>query len=409
MARRIEEDHKHFRDIIGGRLRKALKKFFKTSRFVTKRGKNGKLAITLPKIDIPHIVYGESDDGIGRGPGEKGDVIGKDPQDGDGNQAGQEEGEGIIVNIDLEEILAFLQEELKLPDLLPKPNQTYEDIKIKYNDIALNGPESLRHNRRTMLQALRRMAASGELGKLHYIPGFKDPVQLITPINSDKRYRQYKEIKIPSSNAVIMFGRDGSASMDQYKCDIVSDMCWWIDVWIRRYYDKVERCYFWHDTVAQEVDEDKFYKYRYGGGTTCSTCPKLMAQQLENRFPPEKWNVYCFYFTDGENWGDDNEKFVETLKKQFPPEICNLFAVTQVMCWNYKGSLKEYVDNAMESMPNYKSCSIGNEETPDYSGGIWSPSALSDDDRNDQIKKAIRHLMGGKESFADSDAILTST
>lgn len=405
MARRIEEDHKHFRDIIGGRLRKELKKFFKTSRFVTKRGKNGKMAITLPKIDIPHIVYGESDDGIGRGPGEKGDVIGRDPQDGDANQAGDTQGEGIIVNISLEEILAFLQEELKLPDLLPKPNQTYEDIKIKYNDIALNGPESLRHNRRTMLQALRRMAASGELGKLHYIPGFKDPVQLITPINSDKRYRQYKEIKIPSSNAVIMFGRDGSASMDQYKCDIVSDMCWWIDVWIRRYYDKVERCYFWHDTVAQEVDEDKFYKYRYGGGTTCSTCPKLMSQQLENRFPPEKWNIYCFYFTDGENWGGDNEKFVEVLKKQFPPEICNMFAVTQVMCWNYKDSLKEYVDSSMVSTANYKSCSIGDEETPDYKGGIWSPSSLSDDDRNDQIKKAIQHLMGGK-ALTNSDSSL---
>jgi len=70
--------------------------------------------------------------------------------------------------------------------------------------------------------------------------------------------------------------------------------------------------------------------------------------------------------------------------------------------------LKEYIDNAMEGMPNYKSCSIGNEDTPDYSGGIWSPPTLSDDDRNDQIKKAIRHLMGGKDAPADSDAVLAS-
>jgi uncharacterized sporulation protein YeaH/YhbH (DUF444 family) len=394
MPRNIERDHDHFRKIIGGRLRKELKKFFSTGKFVTKRGKNGKMAITIPKIDIPHIVYGESDDGIGRGPGKPGDVIGKDPQDGDGgNQAGQDEGEGIIVNVSMEQILAFMKDELQLPDLKPKPNETFEDIKIKYNDISLNGPESLRHNRRTMMQALKRLAAAGELDKLHHIPGFADPIRLITPINSDRRYRQYKEIRIPSSNAVIMFGRDGSASMDQYKCDIVSDMCWWIDLWIRSYYDKVERCYFWHDTVAQEVDEEKFYKYRYGGGTTCSSCPKLMAKQFENRFPPNKWNIYCFYFSDGENWHDDNATFAETIKKEFPPNICNLFAVTQVMCWNYASSLKKYMDQALGKMENYRSVSIGPEDTPDYMSGHWSAPSLTDEDRNDQVKKAIKILL----------------
>jgi len=394
MPRNIERDHDHFRKIIGGRLRKELKKFFSTGKFVTKRGKNGKMAITIPKIDIPHIVYGEADDGIGRGPGKPGDVIGKDPQDGDGgNKAGQDEAEGIIVNVDLEQILRFMKEELQLPDLKPKPNETFEDIKIKYNDISLNGPESLRHNRRTMMQALKRLAAAGELDKLHHIPGFADPIRLITPINSDRRYRQYKEIRIPSSNAVIMFGRDGSASMDQYKCDIVSDMCWWIDLWIRSYYDKVERCYFWHDTVAQEVDEEKFYKYRYGGGTTCSSCPKLMAKQFENRFPPNKWNIYCFYFSDGENWHDDNNVFAETIKKEFPPNICNLFAVTQVMCWNYASSLKKFMDQALGKMDNYRSVSIGPEDTPDYMSGHWQAPTLTDEDRNEQVKKAIKLLL----------------
>lgn len=394
IPRAIERDHEFFRKIIGGRLRTALKKFFTTGKFVTKRGKNGRMTITLPKIDIPHIVYGEGEDGIGRGPGKKGDVVGRDPGEDEGGQAGQEEVEGVTISVTLEEILQFMKEELQLPDLLPKPNQTFEDVKIKYNDIARTGPESLRHNRRTMLQALKRLAASGDLNKLHHIPGFADPVQLITPINSDRRYRQYKEIRIPSSNAVIMFGRDGSGSMDQWKCDVVSDMCWWIDVWIRRFYDKVERCYFWHDTVCQEVDEEKFYNYRYGGGTTCSSCPKLMAQQLENRFPPDKWNVYCFYFTDGDNWGDDNSIFADIIRKQFPPSICNLFAITQVMAWNYGSSLKKHMDEALGDMPNYRSVSIGGENTPDYlSGNSWNTPALTDDDRNEQVKKAIKILL----------------
>jgi hypothetical protein len=394
MPRNIERDHKHFRDIIGGRLRKELKKFFSSGKFVTKRGKNGRMSITIPKIDIPHIVYGESDTGIGRGPGKPGDVVKKDPQGQEGD-AGQDEGEGIQVNVDMEYILQFMKDELKLPDMAPKPNETFEEIKIKYNDIALTGPESLRHNRRTMLQALKRLAATGGLDTLHQIPGFAHPVKLITPINSDRRYRQYKEIKIPSSNAVIMFGRDGSASMDQWKCDVVSDMCWWIDLWIRSFYDKVERCYFWHDTVAQEVDEEKFYKYRYGGGTTCSSCPKLMAKQFENRFPPNKWNIYCFYFTDGDNWHDDNSEFVETIRRYFPPDICNLFAITQVMAWNYNGSLKRYSDDNLKGLPNYRSVSIGTEESPDYDGGNFTASPnMSDDERNEAVKRAIKTLLG---------------
>ena len=410
MPRNIERDHKHFRDIIGGRLRKELKKFITTGKFVTRRGKNGKMAITLPKIDIPHIVYGDSDEGINRGPGKPGDIIGKDDPDGEGPQAGQGEAEGITVNIDMEDVLAFLKEELQLPDLKPKLNETFEEIKIKYNNIALTGPESLRHNRRTMLQALKRLSSTGEINKLHKIPGYANPIKLITPINSDRRYRQYREIRIPSSNAVIMFGRDGSASMDQWKCDVVSDMCWWIDVWIRRFYDKVERCYFWHDTIAQEVDEEKFYKYRYGGGTTCSSCPKLMAKQFENRFPPSKWNIYCFYFTDGENWNDDNNIFVDTLKKQFGPDVCNLFAVTQVLCWNYSSSLKKYCDDHILPTAvgdiNYKSVSIGPEDTPDYMSGNWSMPSMSDDDRNEAIKKAIKYLLGNGNPTSKGPPIL---
>ena len=46
-----------------------------------------------------------------------------------------------------------------------------------------------------------------------------------------------------------------------------------------------------------------------GGGTTCSSALKLIQSQFENRFPPNTWNIYLFYFTDGENWDGDNEIF----------------------------------------------------------------------------------------------------
>jgi len=398
MPKNIEIDRKHFWDVIGGNLRKALKKFFDTGRFTAKKGKNGHMSIALPRINTPHIIYGDPTTGIGRGPGKKGDVIDSDKEGEKGNGAGQEEGEGVEVSVPMEYILQFMKDQLCLPDLRPKENDTVDEFDIKYNNISLNGPDSLRHLRRTMLEALRRLCATGEINNLHQLPGLNQPIQLITPIDRDFRFRQWKEIKKPSSNAVIMFGRDGSGSMDDWKCNVVSDMCWWIDVWIRHFYERVERCYFWHDTVAQELDEKKFYSYRYGGGTTCSSCLKLMANQFIDRFPPEKWNIYVFYFTDGDNYDEDNDVFLNTLKEKFPPNVCNLFGITQIMAYDYKRSLKKFVDDNLENKANYRSVSIGKEKSIDYSSGSWEPDELSDDERNLAIKKAIIELLGKKEA-----------
>lgn len=402
MPRRIEEDHKDFRDVVSGRIRRALKKFIKSGQIVRNRGKNGKIAITIPKIDIPHIVYGNNEEGAGRGEGKDGDVIGRDPKPGQGGKAGQEETEGITINLNLEDVLKFMQEELQLPNPKKKPNETYDEVKIKYNKISLIGPESLRHNRRTLMQTMKRQAAMGTLNALEHVPGLKDPVRVLRPINEDKRYRQFNEIKIPSSNALIIFARDGSGSMDDAKCDIVSDMAWWIDTWIRKFYDRVDRLYVWHDTAAMEVDEDKFYKYRFGGGTTCSSALKFIAKQFEDRYRPEKWNIYVFYFTDGENWGDDNDVFVKMLADEFRPEVVNFTGVAQILSYSYDGSVKYHVDQAIQSgvldKEYVRTVSIGPKSDTKSSMGYWTQPALSEEERNEQIMDAIRVLLGNPKS-----------
>lgn len=387
MPRKIGEDHKEFRDVVSGKIRKALKKFIKSGSIFRSRGKNGKISINIPKIDIPHIVYGENNSGVGRGDGKPGDVIGRDKKQpgGKGNQAGQDEAEGIMINLDLEDVLKFLQDELELPDLQPKQDNVFEDVKIKYNNISLVGPESLRHTRRTMLTALKRLCSTGEINNLHTVPGYKDPVRLITPINSDKRYRQYKEIRYPSTNACIIYARDGSASMDTAKCEIVSDMAWWIDVWIKRFYKRVERMFVWHDTVAQEVDEQKFYKYRFGGGTTCSSALKLISKQFENRFPPHKWNIYVFYFTDGENYDSDNAEFIETLRKEFPDNLVNFVGITQIYAYDYRNSVLENVKKAKQADVLGENVRLA--EIPGTQDNMG-------DARNEAVLKAIKDLLG---------------
>lgn len=388
MPRRITEDHNQFRDVVSGKIRKSLKKFITSGKIFKNRGKNGKVSINIPRIDIPHIVFGENNNGVGRGEGEKGDVIGKDDQGNKkGNGAGQEENEGITINLSMDEVLKFMQDELELPDLKPKENGTFEDVKIKYNNISLVGPDSLRHTRRTMLQALKRLCSTGEIHKLYEIPGFQDKVKLLTPINSDKRFRQYKEIKTPSSNALIIYARDGSGSMDSIKCDVVSDMCWWIDVWIKRFYKRVERMFVWHDNNAMEVDEDKFYRYRMGGGTACSSAFKLISQQFENRFEPKNWNIYVFYFTDGDNWGEDNSELINVINKEFKADKVNLIGITQIYSFDKNSNVKKQLDDAVSTSK------ITNVNLKTYDI-VSATGNDNEEERNLQILEAIKYLLG---------------
>lgn len=406
MPKRIHEDHKHFRDVVNGRTRKELKRLIK-GKIVRLRAKGGKIEMTIPGLDIPHFAYGDNrKGGVGRGKGKKGQVIGRDPKKGEGSEAGDEHQDGITVQVDLEDVLRFLQDELQLPDMKPKPSETYEEVKTIYNDISKTGPDSLRHTRRTLLEALKRLAMTKNMDDLHYIPGHTQPIRLITPINSDRRYRQYQEIKIPSSNAVIFFMRDCSASMDDYKCEIVSDMAWWLDVWITKFYERVERSYIIHDTEAKEVSKHKFYSYRQGGGTMVSSAFKHVAHMIENKFPAHSYNVYIFYFGDGENWGDDNQRLVDTIKNELKPVDVNMIGFTQICSYSYGGSVKEVIDNAIKSGTldgnMLRTVDIGGNK-PDPKAGLgfggfggFGTPTMAPEERDRQIMDGLKSLLGKK-------------
>jgi uncharacterized sporulation protein YeaH/YhbH (DUF444 family) len=372
-----------------------MRKFARNGQLFPMRAKNGRMHVPITRLDNPRIVHGSSGSSIGRGPGKEDDVVGQDPESGSGGGS-EGSGDGITISVDLEEFWKILQEELQLPDIKPKPNPTFEEIKIKYNDISKTGPESLRHTRRTMLEAVKRLAMAGELDNLHYFPDIKEPIRLITPINSDKRYRQYKEIKIPASNAIIFFARDCSGSMDAYKREVINDMVYWIDSWIRRFYKKVERCFVIHDEEAEEVSEKKFYGYGDGGGTRCSSAFKYIASTLKNKYPPHSYNIYIFYFTDGDNFEGDNSELINTMKNELGPDVANMIGITQICPYNYRDSVKDVLDYAIKkgvfSSDFLRLAGIGNEN------GIGLPTK---EERNEQMLKAIKVLLGKDRIYSE--------
>jgi uncharacterized sporulation protein YeaH/YhbH (DUF444 family) len=49
---------------------------------------------------------------------------------------------------------------------------------------------------------------------------------------------------------------------------------------------------------------------------------------IEKAFPLEEWNIYLFYLSDGENFGDDNELCVKHMQKL--QTFANLIGITEV-------------------------------------------------------------------------------
>jgi sporulation protein YhbH len=318
---RIEHDLSRFKQIVRGKIRQNLRKYVTHGEMIGRKGKD-LVSIPIPQLDVPHFRYGKNGSGgVGQGDGEVGTPIGSgEPEAGKGAAGGDPGAHVLEVEVSLEELAAILGEELELPRIEPKGKANVEQQKARYTSIRRSGPESLRHFKRTYMEALRRQISSNA-----YIP--EKP--RVVPIRDDKRYRAWTEVQLPEANAAIIYMMDVSGSMTDDQKEIVRTAAFWLDTWLKSQYKGLERRYVIHDAAAKEVDEETFYHTRESGGTRISSAYKVAAELIERVFPPSEWNIYCFQFSDGDNWGEDNEKSLELLHDALLPHV-NLFCYGQV-------------------------------------------------------------------------------
>ena len=322
MTRSIDRNVRRFHEIVRGKIRKDLKKYVNQGEMLGRKGRET-VSIPVPNIEIPHFQHGQKGSGgTGQGEGDVGQPIGRGQDEGDGpGQAGSEPGRHIReVEVSLDELADMLGEELELPNIIPKGTDSIKSQKDKYNTIARTGPDSLRHFKRTYKQALKRQIAGGT-----YNP--QDP--LIIPNRDDERFRSWKTVTQPQANAAIIYMMDVSGSMTEEQKEIVRIEAFWIDTWLKSQYDGIERRYVVHDAIAHEVDEDTFYRVRESGGTRISSAYKKAAEILDRDFPVADWNIYCFQFSDGDNWGEDSRDCVAFLQERLL-SVSNLFCYGQV-------------------------------------------------------------------------------
>ena len=317
MPMKMDSDLNRFHKIVRGKIKKELRKFISSGDLLGKQG--GKtISIPLPRIDIPRFQFGSQQSGIGQGEGD----IGEQLAGQDGQQAGNVEGEKALeVEVSLDELADILGEELELPRIKDKGTKNIEAQQYKYTGIFKQGPESLRHFKRTFREALKRAIISG---------AYNEHAPLITPVKEDKRYRSFRSTRKPETNAVVIYMMDVSGSMGEEQKQIVRLAGFWLDTWLTRQYAGLERRYIVHDAVAREVDQETFYRTRESGGTLISSAYQLALTIMEKDYPTSLWNTYLFHFSDGDNWsGNDTNDCLEMMKNSILPNA-NLFSYGQV-------------------------------------------------------------------------------
>jgi hypothetical protein len=237
----------------------------------------------------------ESRDGVGQGPAKPGDVL-RRPGEGDADGGGGEGGSGggelrFVFEFQVEDIVDWIWDELQLPDLEPRTADTLRDEEVVREGWDRRGPRARLDRRRTMKEAIKRRAAQPDAPQ-----GFTD---------DDLRFRQLAQRKRPSTQAVVLFVLDVSASMDRERRKLAKSFFFWALQGLRRRYAGVETVFLAHTNEAWEFSEEEFFKTTATGGTVASSAFRLAHDILGSRYDPGRYNAYLFYASDGDNFADD--------------------------------------------------------------------------------------------------------
>lgn len=242
--------------------------------------------------------------GVGQGRVRPGEVIRRKTRPGEGEGHGSEGGSGggelrFVFEFDLDDIVGWVWEELRLPDLQPRTAGKLTELDTLHEGWDRRGPRSRLDRRRTLKQAVKRRIAQGGEG-----PPFSD---------EDLRFRQLARRRKPSTEAVVLFVLDVSASMTEERRKLAKSFFFWALQGLRRQYGRIQSVFLAHTNEAWEFSEEEFFRVSASGGTVASSAFVLAREIIAERYDPANFNVYLFYASDGDNFADDRRLAYERL------------------------------------------------------------------------------------------------
>ncbi len=263
----------------------------------------GNRTVAVPVKFLEHSRFRLADppvqQGAGQGRGEPGDILQPGREDGDqgAQSGGTKDGEiRFVVELKIDEIVDWLWEELKLPELKPKRAATLDEADYVREGWDKRGARSRLDRRRTLKEAVKRRAIQ------------EAPVEApVALVNEDLRFRQLVRRPRPATSAAVIFALDVSGSMDEAQRRLAKQFFFFALQGVRRQYSKVETVFLAHAAQAWEFDESQFFQASSSGGTVSSSVAHLALDVMKTRYDPGRYNVYFFYASDGENAAEDRD------------------------------------------------------------------------------------------------------
>lgn len=293
------------------------------------------IKIPMRSLELPDIRYKSAGTGIGTGKGgtKQGDIIDHETVGTDGNGAGDKPGvEYYETQFTVDEIAQLVFSDLGLPYLQPKKRQTIDSEIASFNDVRKKRTVNNLDLTRTVLANMERNAR--EAGKAE--------IGNVSP--EDYRVRTWNVETKQENNAVWIAIADISGSMGEFEKYMTRAFCWWSVNFLRSKYPSVDTVFVVHDTQAQEVDEEKFFKRGTGGGTKCSSGNELTMDLIRKRYSPQDYNVYVSHFTDGDNMSNDNPDCVLQVEQMLKMDISQ-YAYVQIGPKDTGGLFSTYTDS----------------------------------------------------------------
>jgi uncharacterized protein len=236
-----------------------------------------------------------SDSGVGQGAAKPGDQLASpgDPMKGPGGGAGGDDEGGIeyVLEFQVDDIVDWLWEEMKLPNLVNRSGGARDDEWTR-EGWDRRGPRARLDRRRSLKEAVKRQTVQPES------TGFT---------NDDLRFRQLARREQPATRAVVFLVLDVSASMDEQCRKLAKSFFFWAVQGLRRQYRHLEILFVAHTTEAWEFAEEEFFQVTGSGGTFMSAALGKVREIIDARFGAADHNLYLFYASDGENSPSDRD------------------------------------------------------------------------------------------------------
>ena len=329
LHRKGSMDQKRHKEKVREAIKKNLSDIISEENIIMSDGKK-QIKVPIRSLDQYRFRYDferQQHAGQGNGKSKVGDVIGRDPQRGQGSgkgkgDAGEEPGDEYYeAEVSIDELAALIFEDLGLPNLEEKRQAEMETETVRFTDIRKKGPMANLDKKRTIMENIKRNAAAGD-------PGFHDVH------NEDLRFKTWEPTVRYESNAVVIAMMDVSGSMGEFEKYIARSFYFWMVRFLRTKYNNVHIVFISHHTEAKEVSEDEFFHRGESGGTQVSSAYELALKIIAERFNPVDWNIYTFHFSDGDNLPWDNDRCVQLVNELM--RQCNIFGYGEIREGHYR-------------------------------------------------------------------------